>query len=52
MITRYTIPQEWIRYDALTILNELMGAKAAMLALTQIPYQRSWAEDTPKPCDA
>ena len=48
MSTRYTIPQDWIRYDALSILNELMGAKAAMLALTQIPYQRSWAEELQK----
>lgn len=48
MITRYDIPQNWIRYDTLSILNELMGAKAAMLALTQIPYQRSWAEELQK----
>jgi Fic family protein len=48
MIMQYTMPHEWIRYDALSILNELMGAKAAMLALTQIPYQRSWAEELQK----
>lgn len=45
MIARYTIPQNWIRYETMSILDELMGAKAAMLALTQIPYQRSWAEE-------
>jgi Fic family protein len=48
MITRYDIPQDWIRYDAPSILNESMGAKAAILALTQIPYQRSWAEELQK----
>jgi Fic family protein len=48
MIERYTIPKNWIRYDKMSILDELMGAKAAMLALTQIPYQRSWAEELQK----
>ncbi len=48
MVARYTIPPDWIHYDALSILNELMGAKAALLALTQIPYQRSWAEELQK----
>jgi len=48
MIARYTIPKDWIRYETTAILDELMGARAAMLALTQIPYQRSWAEDLQK----
>jgi Fic family protein len=48
MIARYTIPKDWIRYETTAILDELMGAKAAMLALTQIPYQRSWAEELQK----
>jgi Fic family protein len=48
MTTRYTIPENWIRYETMSLLDELMGAKAAMLALTQIPYQRSWAEDLQK----
>jgi hypothetical protein len=25
-------------------MRELTGAKAAVLALTQMPYQRSWAD--------
>lgn len=45
MILRYKIPRHWIAYDPMAILQELMGAKAAMMALTQIPYQRSWAEE-------
>jgi len=48
MTTRYKIPENWIRYETISILDELMGAKAAMLALTQIPYQRSWAEELQK----
>ncbi|MBA4423537.1 MAG: hypothetical protein C0390_10665 [Syntrophus sp. (in: bacteria)] len=48
MIARYTIPKDWIRYESRAILDELMGARAAMLALTQIPYQRSWAEELQK----
>lgn len=48
MIAKYIMPQDWIRYDMMAILDELMGAKAAMLALTQIPYQRSWAEELQK----
>ena len=39
------MPRDWIAYDRQAILGELTGAKAALLALTQIPYQRSWAED-------
>ncbi len=42
---RFEMPRDWIAYDPQAILAELTGAKAALLALTQIPYQRSWAED-------
>ncbi|HTJ78004.1 MAG TPA: Fic family protein [Rariglobus sp.] len=48
MIVRYEPPRDWIKYDRLAILDELMAAKAAMLALTQIPYQRSWADELQK----
>ncbi len=48
MIVRYELPRDWIAYDRLAILNELTGAKSAMLALTEIPYQRSWAEELQK----
>ena len=48
MIVRYELPRDWIAYDRLAILNEFTGAKAAMLALTEIPYQRSWAEELQK----
>ena len=48
MIVRYELPRDWIVYDRLVILDALMAAKAAMLALTQIPYQRSWADELQK----
>jgi Fic family protein len=48
MIIKYHIPRDWIRYDTMSILDELMGAKTAMMALTQIPYQRSWAAELQK----
>ncbi len=41
---RYEIPQDWIQYDARALVKELTEAKATVLSLTTIPYQRSWAE--------
>lgn len=45
MIIRYQFPREWVRYDKMAVLEELLGAKAAIIALTKMPYQRSWAEE-------
>jgi Fic family protein len=44
MVVRYHLPQNWIHYEFQSVAQQLTGAKAAMLALTQIPYQRSWAD--------
>ena len=44
MAVRYQVPDRWVKYDALALVNELTNAKAAVLSLTTIPYQRSWAE--------
>ncbi|MDR3229083.1 MAG: Fic family protein [Puniceicoccales bacterium] len=44
MTIRYTLPKNWIAYDHLAILETLTEAKAAILALTQFPFQRSWAD--------
>lgn len=41
---RYSIPSSWIRYDALSLIPELTEAKSAVLSLTTIPFQRSWAD--------
>lgn len=48
MIVRYDVPHDWIAYDRHGIFDELMAAKAAMLALTQMPFQRSWADELQK----
>ena len=45
VIIRYERPRDWIAYDSKAILQPLSGAKAAILALTQMPYQRSWADE-------
>lgn len=45
MTIRYALPDHWIAYDPGAILGPLIEAKAAMLALIQIPYQRSWADE-------
>jgi len=44
MTVQYTFPGHWIAYDARAIVNELTAAKAAVLSLTTMPFQRSWAE--------
>jgi Fic family protein len=44
MVIPYRQPQDWVRYDRSAISEHLVAAKAAILALTQMPYQRSWAE--------
>ena len=43
MIT-YNLPTNWIHYDPVAIAPALTKAKAAVLALAFIPYQRSWVE--------
>jgi cell filamentation protein, protein adenylyltransferase len=44
-VIHYEIPKRWIQYDPLNILNELTNAKAAVISLTTIPYQREWAKE-------
>ena len=41
---RYEALKNWIHYDASAIVRELMEAKAAVLSLTTILYQRDWIE--------
>jgi Fic family protein len=40
----YRLPPHWIRYDAIAILRELVEAKAALVALRSLPFQRRWVE--------
>lgn len=44
MTVQYVLPDYWIKYDLAAIVPELTEAKAAVLSLTSIPFQRSWAE--------
>jgi Fic family protein len=45
VIVPYRIPKNWISYAPMEILRPLTDAKAAMLALKEMPYQRSWADE-------
>ncbi len=40
----YQTPKNWIKYDMLAVATELVEAKSVVLALQQMPYQRSWVE--------
>src|SRR5271155_1166242 len=41
---RYELPEDWIHYDALKITGALAEAKAAVISLKTVPYQRRWVE--------
>lgn len=41
---RYESPKHWIRYDPAAVVNALAEAKASVLSLKTIPYQRRWVE--------
>jgi len=41
---RYALPAAWTRYDPAQVHTPLVAAKAAVLSLSAMPYQRSWAE--------
>ena len=41
---RYTIPTNWIRYDPVAIAQVLVDAKAIIISLQNIPYQKQWVE--------
>lgn len=40
---RYQIPSNWIFYDKASIIDALVQAKAAIISLTNMPYQKQWA---------
>ena len=41
---KYFMPKDWIRYDKVAVSSALASAKAAVMSLTSMPFQRSWAE--------
>src|SRR5258706_14771389 len=40
----YLRPENWIQYEFPTVAQFLVDAKAAILSLTTIPYQREWVQ--------
>lgn len=45
---KYQLPQRWIAYDAHAVINELVGAKSAVLSLRAVPFQKRWADEMQK----
>ncbi len=45
MTAQDTIPDHWMQYNPTAIVGELTEAKAAILSLTSIPFQRSRADN-------
>lgn len=43
-IIRYKIPENWIAYDKSAVLGELSFALGSIIAMANVPYQRSWAD--------
>jgi Fic family protein len=43
-VIRYVVPANWIRYERVAIADALTEAKAAVLSLKTVPYQRRWVE--------
>lgn len=41
----YTTPTTWIKYDRAAVQDRLLEAKAAILALRMIPFQRRWVAE-------
>ena len=41
---QYAFPRNWIQYDLAALLNLLVEAKAAVLSLQKMPYQRTWVD--------
>ncbi len=40
----YRFPQEWIKYDLISVATALIEAKTAVAVLVSTPYQRNWVE--------
>ena len=41
---KYTTPNNWVKYSFAEVANALLAARAAILSLTNMPYQRSWID--------
>jgi Fic family protein len=47
-IIKYALPNHWIKYNQQDVFNELATAKAAIMALKTIPFQKRWVEELQK----
>jgi Fic family protein len=47
-IIKYALPNHWIKYNQQAIFIELADAKAAIMALKTIPFQKRWVEELQK----
>jgi Fic family protein len=47
-VVQYALPSRWIKYQKAEIFQELTDAKAAVLVLKTIPFQRRWVEELQK----
>jgi Fic family protein len=43
-VVLYQLPRSWIEYNFVAIARELVEAKAAVLSLITMPYQRNWVD--------
>ena len=44
MAVKYEVPTAWIRYDARSLVGALTEAKAAVMSLTAMPFQKEWVD--------
>ncbi|MCX6999865.1 MAG: Fic family protein [Candidatus Sumerlaeota bacterium] len=47
-IIKYQIPEHWIKYDILEIIQERIEAEIEIKSLQKIPYQKDWVESLQK----
>jgi Fic family protein len=43
-MVKYQMPRNWLNYDIRSLIQALTEAKASVMSLVNIPYQRSWVE--------
>ena len=43
-VSRYVVPQQWVRYDAVALLDLLIQARTAAGVLNRMPYLPQWIE--------
>ena len=45
---KYKVPEHWMKFDFNSIAQNLVDAKAAVLSLQTMPYQKDWVESLQK----